>query len=366
MVAVTSDADIRACGPADREEQARLYERCFGRSGGLEVLRWRYDANPAGEAVSLLVRDAQGKVLSGYACNPRRALAAGQEASLATVGETGDVMTDPDARGRGLFSGLDRRAMAETGARGWPMVFGLPNRRSERLFVEKLGWSLVGRIRPWTFVLAVEEGARRERLRAGRLAAWAVPWAYWRGTMRRGRLRNLAWEKVNTLAIRRFDPQVDTVSRAVEARFPWMVRRDHEYLNWRFLDAPSGRFRAHGVYGPDGVLRGYAVVQLPERDDPVGVLVDLLGLDDVAVAAAVDGALGHLRKAGASVARAWAVEGSWWQRQLRAAGFRAGKREDAKAVIAYVHDPEHPLGRAARDPSQWYFTDGDRDDETVG
>ena len=110
---------------------------------------------------------------------------------------------------------------------------------------------------------------------------------------------------------------------------------------------------------------GYCVVQLPAPGGSVGHVVDLVALDDVAQAAAMEAALGHLAKAAASVARAHAVEGSWWERRLRESGFRAGKRADHKSVIAYVHDAAHPLGAAALNPSSWFFNDGDRDDELV-
>jgi len=315
--------------------------------------------------VSLLARSPSGEAVSGYACSPRRVLARGDESRGALVGETGDVMTHPEWRGRGIFSALDRAAMEATSQAGWPVVFGLPNRQSERLFVEKLGWKSVGRIRPWTFVLASDPQARTERARAGRLAALAVPWTYWRGTMARGRMRNLAFDRVNTLAIPRFGPEVDEVTRSVATGFDWMVRRDHAWLNWRFFAAPSGLFRAHGVYLPTGKMVGYVVLQLPRPGETVAYVVDHVGIDETARAAAMDGALGHLRKAGASVARAWAIEGSAWERELRQSGFRRAKSEDFKIVIAYVHQPDHPLARAALEPARWFFTDADRDDETV-
>ncbi len=365
MSATQDELETGPAGPEARPREVALYDRCFGMQDGEPVLAWRYDQNPHGRPVLLLSGQAQNAV-AGYACSPRHALSHGDEASAATIGETGDVMTDPDWRGKGLFSALDHAAMAETARQGWPVVIGLPNRKSEDLFTQKLGWKLVGHIRPFTFVLTTDEGARAERLRAGRKARLMVPWTYWRGTMRRGKLRNRAWGKLNTLAISAFDAAVDEVARDVEKDFSFMVRRDHAYLNWRFLNAPSKLFRAHGVYDAEGKMQGYAVVQLPRRGEPTGYVVDLLARDDVAFAAAMDGALGHLAKAGASVARAWAVEGSWWEGRLRQAGFRAPKREDRKAIIAYVHDPEHPLGKAALEPARWYFTDGDRDDETVG
>ena len=181
--------------------------------------------------------------------------------------------------------------------------------------------------------------------------------------MRRGALRKRFFGKINAVAIPRFDAKADELFAQVRERWPWIQERSAAFLNWRFVEAPSQRFRAHGVYAPDGSLRGYAVVQLPERGEAVGWVVDLLAADDVAFAGAMEAALGHLQKVGAAVARATAVEGSWWERELRASGFRAPASDDRKRIIAHVLDEQHPLASAVRRPSDWYFTDADRDDE---
>ncbi|MFT5052172.1 MAG: hypothetical protein ACI8QZ_003604 [Chlamydiales bacterium] len=354
--------EISACRPGDRHDQVALFNLCFGKRDGERVLAWRYDQNPHGRPIQLLTRDA-GRAVSGYACNPRRALARG--AAAATVGQTGDVMTDPGWRGRGLFSDLDRGAMRATAKAGWPAVFGLPNRKSEPLFTGKLGWTAVGRIRPWSFVLAANADARKERQRAGRLASVATPWACWLGKRARRRMATHAAGQLAARPLTRFDDAVDPLWRAVAADYDWMIQRDASYLNWRFIDAPSGRFRALGVFDNDGHMRGYAVVQLPLEEAPVGYVVDLLARDAQASACAMDAALSLLQTEGASIARAWAIDGSSWNRELVGAGFRAPKAADYKVVIAMVHDPEHPLGMAALDPARWYFTDGDRDDELV-
>ena len=355
----------RRLGSADRELLTRLYETCFAASDGKEVLPWRYDQNPHGAAITLAQEGAAGQAIASYACNPRRVVPRGDESRAALVGQTGDVMTAVEARGKGLFSELDRTAMKAATEEGWPVVFGLPNRKSAPLFVEKLGWEDVGRIRPWTFVLTPDAGARAERIRAGRLASIGVPWAYWRGTKRRGSLRDRSFHEVTAVAIARFQPEVDEVWAEVARDWDWIVRRDHAWLNWRFLDAPSGRFRAHGVYNGEGKMRGYCVVQLPEQGKSTGFIVDLLGADEAGRCAALEAGLGHLLKAGASVARAHAMRGSWWEKTLRSAGFRGPKAEDEKHVILHVNQPDHPLVEVARHPERWYFTDADRDDELV-
>ncbi len=363
------DVQVVRCSREHRGTQALLYDRCFTSTAGGEVgagsaiLPWRYDANPHGEALSLLTLDCDGQGLAGYACSPRVVLSQGRES--ARVGQTGDVMSHPAHRGQGLFSDLDRRAMLWAAEEGWAHIFGLPNRQSAPIFIEHLGWQEVGAIRPYTFVLQANSQARAQRMRAGRMAALATPLRAWRGNMARGRLRDRAFAHVTSVAIPRFDESVVGLTAAVAKRYAWMVRRDHDYLNWRFIDAPSGLFRAHGVFDEGGELRGYCVVQLPSVSNGVGYVVDLVALDDVAWAGAMEAALGHLTKLGACVARVHALDGSDWMRRVLGCGFAPSKPDDFKPVIAYITDAGHPLAEAAKDPSRWFFTDGDRDDELV-
>ena len=359
----------RAATAADRERQAALYDLCFAKDDGARTVPWRYDQNPHGEAITRIATDPAGQVVSHYACSPRRVsfpLGGGPgRRGEATVGQTGDVMTHPEFRKLGIFSDLDRDAMEEARERGWPVVFGLPNRQSAHIFTRDLGWEAVGTIRPWTFVLVADARARLERLRAGRLAAAGVRWAAWRGLMRRGALRRASHGQVNVVPLPRLGEEAQALFEMVAQDYPWMVRRDPEYLNWRFSDAPSGRFRTHAAFDGEGKLVGYCVVQLPLQDEAAGHLVELVGRDEVAHSALLEAALGHLAKAGAAVARAHAIAGSRWERQLRSAGFRAPKREDGKIVIVRVLDERHPLAAIARRPAEWFFTDGDRDDELV-
>ena len=355
----------RSATPEDRSFQATLYDLCFEKQDGASVVPWRYDKNPHGAAICRIAEEAGGGFVSHYACSPRVVLHRGEVLAQPLVGQTGDVMTHPEKRKLGIFSQLDREAMADAKAAGWSMVFGLPNRKSAHIFTRDLGWQAVGKIRPWTFVLALDAGAREERMRAGRLASAATPWSFWRGTMRRGALRKSSFGKVNVVPLPRFGAEVDAVSQEVAAGFPWMVRRDHLYLNWRFIDAPSGRFQAQGAFESGGQMVGYCIVQLPQGGSPVGYVVDVVGVSDAAIDACMEAALGHLRKAGASVARAHAIDGGWWGQRLRSSGFRPPKRDDYKVVIAHIHDQGSPIAKAALDPASWYFTDGDRDDELV-
>ena len=156
------------------------------------------------------------------------------------------------------------------------------------------------------------------------------------------------------------------LSRAVEARFAFMVRRDAEYLCWRFLDSPSGLHRALDLRDEQGRFAGYVVVQVPRPGESLGYLVDMLARDERTLAAAFSAAILLLEQAGARAIRATAIDGSWWNAELRRAGFLPPKADNQLALILWENDPAHPLCVAARDATRWYLTDGDRDDETMG
>ena len=363
---IPNDAlELSACGPEDRPEQAELFAACFKKGDGPEHLGWRYDDCPHGSSVSIVARPPGGRAISGYACNPRTVLHFGQEESRATVGETGDVMTHPDWRKRGIFSGLDRKAMEETGAEGWKAVFGLPNRRSAHIFL-KLGWDQVGTIRPHSFVVRKSSASKAVRFAEGRLAKLATGYHAARCGRAEKRLAAHAGASFSTERIERFPQEVEELSRRVEQEFAFMVRRDAAYLNWRFLDNPSGLHRAVGIRTPQGAFVGYAVVQLPRPGSVVGWLVDVLAPDEPARAKAITAGLGLLREHGAEIIQAHAIDGSFWERCLTEAGFLAPKPENHLIVILYRHDREHPVAQAGMEASSWYLTDGDRDDETVG
>jgi GNAT superfamily N-acetyltransferase len=397
------EVSVAACSAEDRAEQTRLFNACFKKRVDERALVWRYDENPHGRALSFVSRPAGGEGVSGYACSPRIALSFGDEASRAVIGETGDVMTHPEWRKRGLFSALDRACMEAGRERGWPLVFGLPNRRSAHIFLE-LGWEQVGTLRPWTFVLRSDARARRERAKDGRMASWLTPFAMRRGRAARGELVRASGigrsarprsasgvgesemspsageagrvgrvgvasaepEALRASELASFSKEVEALSRGVEKRFALMVRRDAAYLDWRFAKSPSGLHRSIGIYAASGELAGYCVVQLPREGECVGYLVDVLARDDATVAAAIESGIARLEAAGASLVQATAIDGSWWSDWLERAGFVRPKPHNHLIVIAHVNDREHPLAKAARDASKWYLTDGDRDDETMG
>ncbi len=353
---------LSVCGPADRDDQVRLFNRCFEKKVDRGDLEWRYDRSPQGRSVSVLLRTAAGRPVCGFSYSPRVFRVRGEDSTAAACGQQGDVMTDPEWRGRGIASRVARRCEDETRRLGWPMNWGYPNRRSWSVF-KKLGWRTAGVIRPLTFYFGSDRGARSERFKDGRLASWLLPVSVAKSGARRRALRARAGVGWEARPLERFPEETAALSRRVEPRFDLMVRREASFLEWRYLQAPAGLARPFGIWRA-GRFVGYVVVQEPRGG--VGWIVDLLAPDEADVAAAIATGLDELERRGASCARATAVDGSWWSAVLRDAGFLGPKPENHLFVYTYSLLESHPVLDAAGDASRWYLCDGDRDDDPIG
>ncbi|MFN9786096.1 MAG: GNAT family N-acetyltransferase [Planctomycetia bacterium] len=351
---------VRLAGPAERAEQARLSGRCFKKPVTAEALAWRYDQSPHGASIALVSGPVGTDAVCGYACGPRLVVPRGRRTDAATVGETGDVMTHPSWRKLGLFRALDARAMQEARARGWPFVYGLPNRRSAHIFLQ-MGWRQAGTIRAHTHWLESGTRARSLRRREGRWRALTTPFSAWLGARARQALDAGATQAVEWSS---FPSEIEPLVLRLEAAHALVLRRDPAWLDWRFFRGPSRAFRAFGVLR-SGALVGWFVLQKPSVDG-LAWLVDAGALDEQAWSALGAQALRIAREAGACAVRANAIDGSPWAARLAAFGFQPPRARDHLSVIVHLHDEGHPVAREALDASRWWFTDADRDDETMG
>jgi Acetyltransferase (GNAT) domain len=222
-----SGYELAAYEPAQREDYLRLLHDAWGDAAlsGAEF-DWWFARNPAGSLMSVARDD--GRVIGVAAHSLYRMILGGQE-RLATFSV--HATTDPVARGRGIFIGLERKHEDEAQARGAAVVLAFASAPTAPLFLGPLGWTSVGKLRIWARPLP------RLRLRRGQA------------------------ERVE-----RFDLPGDAA-----ARWPNHVVRDAEFLNWRYLDSP----RDYAAYRAGG---GYAVLgHKRHRGQPIALVADLVG-----------------------------------------------------------------------------------------
>jgi GNAT superfamily N-acetyltransferase len=204
---------------------------------------WWFERNPAGEGiVSLAVDD--GEVVGVAAMSFFRTVLDGAETRLAIPV---NVATDPRYRGQGVFSTLERENEAAAAATGAPLTVTFPNGASHPIFVGRLGWVDLPRLRLWA-----------RPLRAGAVVRYALGRAGTHGGLRARDMSPRTIRGLEVRALERFGPDFDELGRRAATGYGSHFVRDAEYLNWRYLDSPRD-YRCFGAYG-GGALRGVAVV----------------------------------------------------------------------------------------------------------
>jgi GNAT superfamily N-acetyltransferase len=216
-----SDFELVSYEPHHRGDYLRLLRGAWG-EGAMsgDEFDWWFDGNPAGSLRSVAVLD--GQVVGVAAHSLYRVVLEGEEAvASASV----HAVTDPSARGRGIFVELERKHEQEATERGVACVLAFASAPTAPLFLGPLGWSPIGNLR-----------------------IWARP----------------AWGSAGGEA-----PEL--TERDAAASWPNHVVRDARYLRWRYVDSPRG----YEVFGEDG----YAAVWPAKRHRgrTISVVADHVG-----------------------------------------------------------------------------------------
>jgi GNAT superfamily N-acetyltransferase len=270
-----------------RDEHAilALFRESFdGRIMALDYWRWRFRDNPVGQVLIELAWDRE-KLVGHYAVSPVRMSIQGKDR---LCGLSMTTMTHPDYRGKGLFPDLADRLYRRMAELGHLMVWGFPNKNSHEGFIKKLGWQDICQI-PML------------RLHLKDVADMSAPTA-------------------NVTASTDFDDRLDRLWSAVAPRHDIAVKRDANYLRWRFLSNPENNYHLL-CYKDEGQLLGYAVWKLYHARELE--IVDLLAEDDESVGAAlVKAAVGVGLRLGAESIKMWLTRSSPLHANLERMGFR--------------------------------------------
>ena len=292
-----SGYELAAYEPAQREDYLRLLRDAWGDAAlsGPEF-DWWFSGNPAGSLMSVAQED--GRVV-GVAAHSRYRIMLGGEERLATFSV--HATTDPAARGRGVFVGLERKHEEEAESQGAAVVLAFASAPTAPLFLGPLDWTEIGRLRMW---------------------ARPLP-----------RLR-LPWGKPEQIS--RFDHTGDAA-----ASWPNHIVRDADYLNWRYLDSPRDyvAYRARGGYAVLGHKR--------QRGHAIALVADLVGPVRPLLHACLAGVKPGTRTL-------IALPGPGQRAAYLSAGF-------TPTPISLHFMGKALAGRLDPDPSEWRFTLGDTD-----
>jgi GNAT superfamily N-acetyltransferase len=303
---------------------------------------WWFERNPAGEGIVSLAVD-EGDVVGVAAMSFFRTALDGASTRLAIPV---NVATDPRYRGQGVFSTLERENEKAAAATGAPLTVTFPNGASYPIFVKRLGWVDLPRLRLWG-----------RPLRAGAVVRYALGR---QGAVRGGlRARDPSPRVLRGLDVRpisRFGEDFDALGRRAAAGYGNHFLRDAEYFNWRYLDSPRD-YRCFGAYRGDE-LRGVAVVgHTYKHGVSAGFLADLVTAPDAgsAVRALIARAVDEV-KGGADALVLLPPPARSARRALAASGFAPTNKQ-----LRFIGKPLQKGARLDLAKGAWHFTLGDFD-----
>jgi GNAT superfamily N-acetyltransferase len=306
-----------------------------------EEFAWWFDRNPAGEGiVSLAVGD--GEVVGVAAMSFFKTRLEGVETRLAIPV---NVATDARYRGQGVFSTLQQANEDAAAASGSPLTVTFPNANSHPIFVRRLGWIDLPRLRLWA-----------RPLRAAGVVRYVLGRAGERGGMRAPDSASRTLHGLEVRPIERFGAQLDELGTRAAAGYGNHFTRDAAYFDWRYLDSPRD-YRCFGAYRGEE-LRGVAVVgHTFKHGVSAGFLADLVAApeDGVAVRALVGRAAEEVR-GGADALVLLPPRSRDHRRSLARAGFAPTNKK-----LRFIGKPLHDGVRIDERAEAWHFTLGDFD-----
>ena len=203
----------RAYQPGDESAILELFARCFHAPRSIEHFRWKYLQNPYGNGHISLTFDSDQRLVGHYAGYPVPCVESGNDL---TAHQIGDTMTDPSIRhvGRGPTSILGQTALH---------------------FYENF---CAGRVAfNYGFNVANIQRFSLRFLRSDRVE----PVSYWRRDGPTKRIvRPSRWLRGYQLElVRDLGADYDRFFEGVAPAYRFLVRRDAQYLRWRYLQCPE-------------------------------------------------------------------------------------------------------------------------------
>lgn len=306
-----------------------------------EEFTWWFDRNPGGEGIVSLAVDGD-EVVGVAAMSFFTTRLDGVDTRLAIPV---NVATDARYRGQGVFSMLQERNEAAAAEAGSPLTVTFPNANSYPIFLKRLGWIDLPRMRLWA-----------RPLRVGGVVRYVLGRAGEHGGMRPQSPEPCVSHGLEVRLIERFGVDMNALGERAAAAYGSHFTRDAAYFQWRYLDSPRD-YRCFGAYRGEE-LAGVAVVgHTFKHGVSAGFLADLVAApeDGAAVRALVSRAVGEV-KGGADALVLLPPRVPAQRRALARAGFAPTNKK-----LRFIGKPLHDDARIDERSDAWHFTLGDFD-----
>lgn len=190
----------------NREDVFELFHRVHGKKMTNQFWDWRFNDNKDGSIRYLMWND--DKLIGNYVLHPI-SIKIGN--TIEKVLFSMDTFTHPEYRGKGVFVKLANFSYKKAAELGYRLIIGFPNKNSNKIFFEKLGWKNLGQIIEYNKkIMGKSQTPDKVRCRITKLS--------------------------------KLDYRINKIWKTYEHERRFLVARTKDYLNWRFFQHPKQKF----------------------------------------------------------------------------------------------------------------------------
>lgn len=249
--------EVRRACPSEFERIYDLVDETFDFKRPRALYDWLYRRNPSGTAQCwIVIEKTTGQIVSSEARFPWPV--ARRDEALAGV-LLGDVVTAPRWQGQGIYQ-IRRRVRDSHPWSQTTVTIGTPNEKTlGAVRKHGLGETIMGPLPGGALLLRTQGVLARLRWPRALARATAPVADLVFGTWRRSFFSRRARSVVED--VQRFDSGFDNVTERYMGWPRFWCPHDAGFLNWRYLDHPTRRYRALAMADSRG-LAGYCVVRI--------------------------------------------------------------------------------------------------------
>ncbi|MUV37322.1 hypothetical protein JNUCC1_01128 [Lentibacillus sp. JNUCC-1] len=314
---------VRFYKQGDEAGIKQLHLDVFKKEMSSKLWEWKYLDKPGQQNPFILVFEEAGVIKGHIALWVSEAYIEGKEAKIAL---RVDTMVHPDVRGKGIYTKLNQAMLQQARAAGVQLLYGFPSEQAKPPLIGKTDAIDVGGIsrymkigNPFNVLSVLFKGIGFVLKPFGRFQA------HYRKRVKMPALpEDWAFEEVT-----HFDPRFNKLAEEVSDIKSVILKRDANYLNWRFFKHPNHTYKVFALSNKDRLL-GYAVINIEEKDFDygrlaIGQLVDCLAVNDNSVwQYLIDHTLHQLRET--DIVQTWQFPDQLPAIKLRKARFREKDR----------------------------------------
>lgn len=269
---------IRPYHPGDEKTIAELLAKAFphwqNQKDPLEHYRWKYLDNPHGS--DIIVAESDGQVV-GVLNNLHMTIKIGDDLSGCVL--SGDVVTHPDFRGMGIYSKLV--AFDDKTQQG--RIFGYSESTNPYILQHyKKTPDRTHFPHPMSYMLRIDDvdlflRSKTTKIKIINSLGFKILKIV-NGIANSLMPQPASDQNVVIKQIHKFDERADTLWDKVKDGYNFIMKKDSQYLNWRYLDLRAGNYVVTQAES-NGEVLGFAVLKTTKTANITeGYVSDLLAL----------------------------------------------------------------------------------------